>query len=226
MDSITENRSLSSGLISKLLAYFFQDWPALLFDLYRTLRRWWQHQQPEGIYEILDYDSILELVDPGGETAIFKKRQKVKFLQDHIIAFQDYAWGQGKIFAEYHCTPGVVVDRYQEGDRWNILISLRETKSVGDVTEFYIERTVKMGFTKPEESRQIEIRNHTRRLKLTIIFPRERHCQRAVILERSRNRSIALGPEHFMTLPDGRQALSWETQRIKRFEIYTVKWNW
>lgn len=216
----------SSSLPSVLLRLLSQDWLGLLPDLYRALRLWVRRYRHEGMYEILDYDSILELVDPKGETAIFKKHQKVKFLQDHIIAFQDYAWGEGDIFADYTCTPGVVVDRYREGDRWNILISLQETKSAGSVTEFYIERIVKQGFTQAEESRQIEIRNQTRRLKVVIIFPKKRHCQRAVILQRSQHRTFPLGPEHFLNLPDGRQQLTWETQRINRFEIYTIKWVW
>jgi hypothetical protein len=50
--------------------------------------------------EILEYDSTLELLDVKSETAIFRKLQRVKFLQDNIIAFQDYAWGDGDIFAD------------------------------------------------------------------------------------------------------------------------------
>jgi hypothetical protein len=178
------------------------------------------------MYEILDYDSTLELVDPRGETAIFKRRERVRFLHNNIIAFEDYAWGDGKIFAEYRCSPGKVVDRYQEGDRWNVLISLRETKSAGGVVDFHIERTVKYGFTKVEEWRQVEIRHWTRRLKISIIFPKERRCQRAVLVNRSRNQTTVLGQEHFNDLPDGRQELTWETRKIRRLEIYTIRWKW
>ena len=64
-----------------------------------------------------------------------------------MIAFQEYARGDGEIFAEYRCAPGVVVDRYQEGDQWNVLISLRETKSAGDIQDFHTTRTIKGGFT-------------------------------------------------------------------------------
>jgi hypothetical protein len=45
----------------------------------------------------------------------------------------------------------VAVDRYRDGDRWNILISLRETKSRGDITDFRFERTVRDGFVRAEE---------------------------------------------------------------------------
>ncbi len=42
---------------------------------------------------MLEYESTLELLDRKGEKAIFKKRQKVRYLQDNIIAYQDQAWG-------------------------------------------------------------------------------------------------------------------------------------
>jgi hypothetical protein len=178
------------------------------------------------MYEILAFDSTLELADPKGEIAIFKRRQRVKFLQDNVIAFQDCAWGDGELFADYECSPGTEVDRYQEGDRWNVLISLRETKSAGDVDDFYIERTVKSGFTQDEEWRQTEIRHRTKHLRLAVIFPKERHCRRAVLIERNRNRTTVLDQGHISDLPDGRQVLAWETRNPGRFEVYTVKWCW
>ena len=222
---MTKKRSISR-VLSTIVSQFSTGWLMLVADLYVLLRHLWPSKQSQGMYEILDYDITLELADHKGETAIVKKQQRVKFLQDEIISFPDYAWGDGKIFADYQCSPGVVVDKYQEGDRWNILISLRETKHSGDTEEFYIERTVKHGFTKSEENLQTEIRHQTKRLKETIIFPRNRRCQRAVLLQRSLHRTTELGPEHFNDLPDGRQMLTWETEKIKRFEIYTIKWKW
>jgi hypothetical protein len=154
-----------------LLSYLTPNRLTQALDLYTTLSRWHKRQRQTGMYEILDYDSVLDLVDANGETAIFKRRQRVRFLQDHIIAFQDYAWGEGEIFAGYSCSPGRVVDRYREGDQWNILISLRETKSAGDVIDFYTERTIKDGFTTADEWWQVEIRHQTRQFRLAIIFP-------------------------------------------------------
>lgn len=152
--------------IRRFLAYLPQDWISLLFGLYRAVRLFMRRERHEGMYEILEFDSTLELAGPEGETAIFKRRQRVKFLQDNVIAFQDCAWGDGEIFADYKCSPGTEVDRYQEEDRWNVLISLRETKSAGDVDDFYFERTVKSGFTQDDEWRQTEIRHRTRHLRV------------------------------------------------------------
>jgi hypothetical protein len=133
------------------LSYLSLDWIPILIDIYRTLRQFLRRERHDGMYDILAYDATLELMDPKGQTAVFSRRQKVRFLQDNAIAFQDYAWGDGEIFAEYQCSPGVVVDRYQEGDQWNVLISLRETKIAGNIEDFHTTRTIKGGSTWIEE---------------------------------------------------------------------------
>ena len=108
MASAQNSKSDTGSLLSRLIQLCLsQDWVTLLFDLYRALRRWLNRQRREGMYEILDYDATLELVDPKGKNAIFKKQQRVKFLQDEIISFPDYAWGDGEIFADYKCTLAV-----------------------------------------------------------------------------------------------------------------------
>jgi hypothetical protein len=190
------------------------------------LTGWNTRHSDQGIYEILHYDSTLELLDSNGHTAVFHKRQKVRFLQDNVIAFEDYAWGDGNSFVNYHCSPGVAVDRYKDGDRWNILISLRETKSRGDITDFHIERIVQNGFIQQEEWSQVEIRNPTRRLRVAVIFPKERLCKHATLHERKRNRTQVLGSDHLHQLPDGRQLLEFETTRVRHLEVYSLRWVW
>jgi hypothetical protein len=211
-------------LLRWFLSFFSLGQVTMLWDLYQIGKQWWPGNTDS--YEILDYEASVELLDLSGEKAIFRKRQKVKFLQNNIIAFEDYAWGDGDILAAYKCSPGVVVDKYQEGDRWNILISLRETKSKGDIVEFYIERIEHGTFTQAEEWLQTEIRRRTRQLKMRIIFPADRRCQRALLQQRTHNRVLALGPEHFHLLPDGRQLLAWETDKVKPYEIYGIHWQW
>lgn len=195
-----------------------------LQGLFRWLHQRWQKE--DGIYEILEYDTCLELKDAQGETAVFKKRQHVKFLHDYIDTFTDYAWGDGKIFAYYRCNPGQVVHRHNAGDRWNILIALDETKMKNDEETFNIRRVAKDGFTQKNESLQTEIRHPTRHLKITIIFPQERPCKSAFLEERSQNRKEALEAHYFSYLPDGRQILTWETIKIQKFEIYDIHWRW
>ena len=220
-----DERASSPDLLHRLLKYLSLDWLALTLDLSQILRKF-ICANPAGPYEILDYEATVELLDTKGKLAVFRKRQRVKFLQNSIIAFEDYAWGDGDILADYKCTPGVVVDKYKEGDRWNILVSLRDTKSIGDVEQFHIERTINSGYTKDEEWLQTEIRRHTRRLRMSVIFPEKRPCERAILVQRSEHKTTELGPDHFDVLPDGRQEVSWETNHARGYEIYTLKWKW
>jgi hypothetical protein len=213
------------SLLRRILKYLSVDSISVALDVGASLRRY-VCRPPAGPYEILDYDATLEILDTAGKKAVFRKRQRVKFSQNNIIAFEDFAWGDGNVLAGYKCTPGVVVDTYRQGDRFNILISLRDTKSAGDIEQFHIERTVKNSYTHREEWLQTEIRRRTRRLRMAVIFPKGRQAYEAVLVKRSTNQTSELGPDHFDTLPDGRRMVSWETVHIRGYEVYTLKWRW
>lgn len=212
--------------IQKILHHYSPTWVSLALDLVEGIQSYIQNNSPEGLYEILEYDCKLELLDTQGRAASLTKHQRVKFLQDNVIAFQDYAWGEGNVLAEYKCSPGFEADRYLEGDRWNILISLRETKHRGEVQDFYMERKLANTFTQNEEWWQIEMQHRTRSAKISVVFPKGRPCSHATVIERNRNRTIHLEARNFTLLGDGRQLLSWETIEPRRFETYTIKWSW
>jgi hypothetical protein len=180
----------------------------------------------KGAYEVLEHDVRLELLDPNGRTSTYHKRQKVRFLQDNVIAFQDQAWGDGEIFEDYKCSPGVAVDRYREAYRYRILISLRETKQYGDIEEFRIERKIKNGFVGDIQDFQTQIDHRTHHLSLGIVFPQERSPKELWLLERNSTKAVPLSPEHITTLPDGRIQVTWQTHRAQLFEAYTLRWKW
>lgn len=214
------------GDAQTILQQFSPEWISFAVDLLESIQAYVKHTSPEGLLEILEYESTLELRDTRGRRAHLKKRERIKFLQDNVIAFQDYAWGSGDVLADYKCTPGFKVDHYLEGGRWNILISLRETKNRGNVQDFYIERTLKNTFVEDEVCWQIEMQHQTRLVKLQVIFPEKRHCRKAAVIERTRERTTHLESKNFVLLPDGRQLLSWENMEPRRFETYTIQWTW
>ncbi len=199
-------------------------------DLLDTLKTLWQVGQRlnrlPGLYEVLEYDTRLELLDDQGKVAKFYKRQKVRFLQDNIIAYQDQAWGDGKIFAEYNCSPGFPVDRYQDGHRYRILISLREMKQRGDIEEFHIERRIEDGFKKDVEYFQTTIDHVTRDLTIAVVFPKNRLPKRVVMIEHRRSKTTLVGGEATQTLPDGRQQVKWHIPKPKLYESYSLRWEW
>ena len=182
--------------------------------------------RPGGIFEVLEHDAQLEFCDPKGKRAVYTKRQRVRFLQDNVIAYQDQAFGDGDIFAEYKCTPGIPVDRYQEGYRYRILISLRQTKNRGDVEEFHIERHIKDGFRESEGYFQTNIDHKTNKLLLRLVFPAARKPSELCLVEQNRTRTTPLGTEHIRPLPNGNWLIQWEREKPRQFESYILRWKW
>lgn len=216
----------SRSLLRLLIPLLGSDFIDMFGVLWRLGKRILTSKTHEGMYEVLDFDARLELQDTKGQRAVLFKRERVRFLQDYIIAYQDKAWGDGQIFADYKCSPGVAVDRYRDGHRFRILISLRETKHRGDIEEFNIERTIRDGFTKPVEEFQIDLDHTTRKLSLSVIFPRERFPKQVTLIEQNTTHTTPLGPEHKLTLPDGRQQVTWSTDKPRLFEAYILHWEW
>ena len=188
--------------------------------------RFLEKSRYHGLYEVLDYESTFEIMDPKGETATLRRREVIRFLQDNVVAIHDHAWGDGEIFADYQCQPGVPVDFYKDGSKFNVLISLRETKNRGDIIEFWVERVIKQGLLQEFEWLETEIDHWTKDLKLSIIFPKERPCRRATLSRRSTGKTTVLSQKHFALLPDGRQKLTWKTRHPRLHDRYTVQWMW
>jgi len=182
--------------------------------------------QPQGLYEVLEYESVLELKDAKGRLALLSKSQRVRFLQNNIIAYQDQAWGDGDIFADYQCSPGKAVDRYREGHRYHILISLRQAKQRGDIEVFNISRKLRNSFSKSIEEWQTEINHPTKDLSVSVVFPRSRPPKRLYLIAQNQNRSTVLGPETRHRLPDGREKVTCRINSPQLFEAYILQWEW
>lgn len=183
-------------------------------------------RQARGIYEVLDYQVELELCDAAGHHAIYKKHQEIKFLQDNVMAYSDKAWGEGDIFAEYKCSPGVAVDRYKDGYRWRVLISLREAKHKNDREMIQIERHIRNGFTKSTEYLQTDTDHHIHNLTVTLLFPKERHPKSVRLTEQNSSKGFELGKEHFHELPDNRMKVIWQVKKPRLYGSYILSWDW
>jgi hypothetical protein len=180
----------------------------------------------EGIYEVLDYESTLEIHDVKGTRATFKKIKKLCYLQDNIIAFQDYAWGDGEILINYRTNRGKPVDWYRSGFKTYILLSLRDVKNKGDNDEFNIQWDIRRGFLKQDGYWGTDVSQRMKHLKINVIFPKARPPLRLTLEESNRRRTQTLGGESRKQLPDGRWLVAWETNTPRLFELYVLRWIW
>jgi len=178
------------------------------------------------VYEVLEYESTLELKDIRGERASFRKRERVRYLRDNIIAYQDQAWGDGEILLNYKCKPGYPVDRYRPGKKTYILISLREVKNRGDIDEFNIQWNIKNGFPRKTELWETTVNHPTKNLKINIIFPQKRPPLEVLLIEGAPQKSKNLDESNQHQLPDGRWVVSREITRPRLHESYSFQWHW
>ena len=72
------------------------------------------------MYEVLDLETKLTIHDPKCKSVTLSKYEKVRSLQDNIIAYQDQAWGDGGILQNYRCSPGIPVDFYRTGYKTHV----------------------------------------------------------------------------------------------------------
>ena len=224
--SESENNLSASSLTKLVTMNLGLPWFELAGEMWKIGRKVMRGLSNEGMYEVLNYESTLELHDRGGKKATFSKRKKVRYLQDHIIAYQDSAWGDGKILVNYLCTPGNPVDRYRCGHKTHILISLREIKNKGDIDEFNIRWDIHKGFLQQTGFWATGITNRTKRIKVQILFPKSRPPLRLSLVEVNRQRTHSLNKNAKKRLPDGRWLVNWEKQKPKLFEQYILNWEW
>ena len=163
--------------------------------------------------------------DPKGKSATLTKYEKVRFLQDNIIAYQDQAWGDGKILQNYRCSPGVPVDTYRVGQKTYMLISLRALKTKGEATEFNIQWKMKNGFLKPTGFWCTDISHSTSHIKIQVIFPKSRPPKKVVIVETNEQKEKSL-EKGISLLPDKRYQITWEKDNPRLYEHYVLKWTW
>ena len=195
-------------------------------DLWKFIKRLWRGLSHEGMYEVLDYEVTLELFNRNGTKAQLRKREKVCYQQDHIIAYQDEAWADGEILLNYKCSPGVEVDRYKPGHKTLILISLRDMKKRGDTDEFNIQWDMKDTFLRDDEQWEVDISHRTKKFTFNVIFPKSRPPIRIWLKEHIVKRATPLDDSYLQELPDGRWQVSWSTDHPRLHEKYILKWDW
>ncbi|MBN1669056.1 MAG: hypothetical protein JW862_18325 [Anaerolineales bacterium] len=216
-----------SSIVPELLALLLGlPWPEVIGSLWRFGRKALRGLSNEGMYEVLEYESTLEIRDEKGERATFRKRKRVCYLQDGIIAYQDYAWGDGEILLNYRTSRGKAVDRHRSGFKTYILLSLREIKNRGDVDEFNIQWNIRRGFLTEDGYWGTDISQRTRKIRVNVIFPKSRPPMRLSLEECNRKRTYPLERDAHKQLPDGRWLVTWDTDKPRLYELYVMRWTW
>ena len=76
-------------------------WIEIMGEVWKIGKKVMRGMANEGVYETIEYESTLEIHNRKGTKATLSKRKKMRYLQDNIIAYQDYGWGDGEILLNY-----------------------------------------------------------------------------------------------------------------------------
>ncbi len=76
-------------------ARFSLPWLDIVVGIWKLAKNLWTQMSDQGMYEVIDYRSTLELLDKHGRRARLNKLERVRYLQNNIMAYQDRAWGDG-----------------------------------------------------------------------------------------------------------------------------------
>ena len=198
----------------------------ILTDLYSWGKSSIQKLRKPGMYEVLDYESTLEIMDPRGMVGKFQKCERVRFLQDNVIAIQDQLWGFNKNIFDYKCSPGEPVDFYESGHKTLVVISLREIRSRNDEVDLNMQWYLKGDPIGKTGLWETYINQFTQKISLSIIFPSERPPIRIWINEGNRKRSINIDKKSLIRLPNNEWKISWEKKNPLLYETYSLNWEW
>ena len=198
----------------------------ILSDMYQWGKSYVQRLRKPGMYEVLNYDSTLEILDDEGRKGRFSKVEKVRFLQDNVIAIQDQVWGINNTISDYICSPGLPVDFYQSGHKTYIIISLREIKSKGDIEEYNFQWKLEGKLVRKYGYWETFINRSTNNLEIKLIYPKHRPPIRVWVVEQNKKKTIELDEKNLTQLPDKRWQIVWEKKNPRLYENYTIKWEW
>lgn len=224
MSNITKDQF---ALIRKVIAVFFNTaWFELAIEGWKFGRKLWRGFADEGIYEVLDHQMTLELLDKAGKRAKVQKQQRVRYLQNDVASYLDQAWGDGEILINYKCSPGEEVDRYIEEHLTYILISLKGIRKRGDEDNVDIEWEFRDSFLDSTNQWSSEVSHRTKQFTIKVIFPNNRPPKRVWKSEYLRKKNQLLEQENIRKLSDGRWLASWEVKKPRLHERYSLKWEW
>lgn len=180
---------------------------------------------PEGIrvspYEVLNYDGSLVLHDKRGTRATFKRRQRIRFLQDGVSAIMDHAWGDGIILTNYRHSGGVLADSFKDQGVRHLVVDLKRPMKRGEILDFEVEREAMEMFGASDGWVETRIDHPISKLSQRIVFPKGRPAHQVGLDDPDQ----AL-PLTARQLPDGSTEMIVGLREPAENTPYVIRWRW
>lgn len=177
------------------------------------------------VYDVLDFELGLKLLDAGGRSAEVIRVERLRFHQDGVMGIYHQIWGEGEL-QDYQVEPGVVADRFSVGPRTFILISLREVKNRGDELTLTTCRRVSLGWTQSEEWLEAALSHRTAKITLKVTFPKGRPPTSAELVELPAGNRARIERTRWTTDQSGCTTIRLTRKRPQVGSSYVLRWTW
>lgn len=175
-------------------------------------------------YETLSLDIALDLMDAKGRIAALTRKQEVRFLAEEAGVVRDLVWGDGDVLARYRAYGAKMVDVRREGLKQIVWLGLPTRPARGERAVVRSTRVIHHGFRDREEYLETEVERPTKRLGVTVSFPKSRPPREASIVvsppvtpARRLGVRYDLGP---------RPCLHWKVANPRLLARYRLRWSW
>jgi hypothetical protein len=122
-------------------------------------------------YENLSYKAELEIRDPAGRIAVFRRSQRVRVLSDGLPFYVDRMWGDGVIMDSYVVTGALLHDAVRLRNGLGVFLKFPRWLHRGDVFEFSTSRRIVGVFTDEHSYWDLAMGAPTRLLTLKVSAP-------------------------------------------------------
>jgi hypothetical protein len=173
-------------------------------------------------YENELLDVTLDLQNRHGSRATVMCRQRVRFLVKDARVVASPIWGEGDQLAGYEANGASRLGEQNDGSKRVQLLAIRDSHGRNHRATFVVNRQVHNGFTSPNEYFESAVQRPTKRLRLTVLFPKSRPPTETYLVS-STNEAT---PRPRLRLRDGRPRLTWCFQSPKPDAIYSLRWSW
>jgi hypothetical protein len=123
-------------------------------------------------YENVDFAATIEVLDQNWTAARYTRKQRIRFNEDGVTTFFDFAWGEGVLFANYNPHSMRIIDAFPARKGYIVALALPRKFYKGEVFEVVVERKVVGAFFDELNYWESTPRTPTGKLAVDIIAPR------------------------------------------------------
>jgi hypothetical protein len=93
-------------------------------------------------FETIKFSGRVEILDKEGQVARFKRRQRIRFLEDGVSVFFDRIWGEGVLLAGYKTGALRIIDALPTRKGYVIVLALPRPFKRGEILDIETERKI------------------------------------------------------------------------------------